>query len=106
LNSNTTEINLNFINSTQIEPCLFERYSKLRILNIYHNKLTRLSLIIFIGVDLIKLIRISYNQTNLIESGTFDNNHSLEWLDLKSNILILIEPNVFKKLNYLKDYLH
>jgi len=100
--SNTTEINLNFNNFTQIEPCSFERYSKLRILIIYHNKLTRLSSIIFIDVDLIKLIRVSYNQINLIESGTFDNMHSLEWLDLKSYNLILIEPHVFKKLNYLK----
>jgi len=78
----------------------------LYIEEIHANKLTRLSSIIFIGVDLIKLIRVSYNQTNLIESGFFDNLHSLEWLDLKSNNLILIEPNVFKKLNYLKDYLH
>ncbi len=40
--SNTTEINLNFNNFTQIEPYSFETYSKYRILNIYHNKLTSL----------------------------------------------------------------
>jgi len=100
--SNTTEINLNFNNFTQIEPYSFETYSKYRILNIYHNKLTRLSSNIFIDVDLIKFLRVSYNQISLIESGTFDNMHSLEWLDLKSNNLISIEPNVFKKLNSLR----
>ena len=78
-----------------LEPGLFIRCAKLRVLNAGYNKIDRLPLGIFDSCRLVVKLSLKYNNLSMLHDTVFQYMLSLQFLDLEGNNLVTLPSNTF-----------
>lgn len=80
----------------------FARNSLLRVLNLSHNKLTKLDSELFRGMRFLRRLYLSDNEISQIDRGTFSSMTRIGTIDLARNRMKIIDYQMFSGQNYVE----